>query len=219
MKKILSFLLVVILLCSIPAAAFADNFVGKTANAGTPELEKAEQLDGTDSSAQVAFTPYKERDGLPDARRSMLDEAYESLRKASPLAGLNTKLEDAARRDLAVSDLFDIGAAGEEAPGFPMKITVKDKNLGKFVALLRFADGEWQWVDAKTEGDSLSFTVESFSPYAVIVVANKFAPARSSGRIPYGTILGVLFLGAAAVCFSLESRKGRRRAPRHVKGA
>lgn len=218
MKKILSFLLVVILLCSLPAAAFADNFVGKTANAGTPELENAEQLDGTDSGALVALTPYKEKDGLPDARRSRLADAYESLRSASSLADLNEKL-DAGKKNLAVSDLFELGAAGEEAPGFPLKITVKDKNLGKFVALLRFADGEWQWVDAKVEDDSLSFTTESFSPYAVIVVANKFAPARSSGRVPYGTIIGAIFLGAAAVCFSVESRKGRRSAPKHVKDA
>ena len=47
MKKIVSYLLVLVLLCSLPAAVFADNFVSKNANTGSPELEEAILPDGT----------------------------------------------------------------------------------------------------------------------------------------------------------------------------
>ena len=41
MKKIISCLLIVVLLCSLSVAAFADNFISSVANAGAPELAAA----------------------------------------------------------------------------------------------------------------------------------------------------------------------------------
>ena len=208
MKKILSCLLVVMLLCSLSVAAFADNFVSSVANAGAPEVAEAAQADGTDGKALVGITPMDEEDKLPEELKAAMDAAFESLDKASDLGAVNAELKDAAAdQSIAVSDLFDIRVLEEGTVSFPLTITLKDKNLDNFVALLHYVDGAWQWVDAEVDGDSLTFTVDSLSPFAIIVAVDEATSANTGDTVPYGFIIGAVVLVGAAAWFFAKSRK------------
>ena len=208
MKKIISCLLIVVLLCSLSVAAFADNFISSVANAGAHELAAAEQADGSDGKALIVITPFEDKDKLSEAKQAEMDKAFESLDKAADLAAVNDELKAAAAdQSVAVSDLLDISEAEEGTVSFPLKITLKDKNLDNFVALLHFVDGAWEWVDAEVEGDALTFTAESLSPFAIIVAVDEAASAKTGDSIPYGFIIGAVVLAGAAAWFFTKSRK------------
>ena len=208
MKKILSCLLVVMLLCSLSVAAFADNFVSSVANAGAPEVAEAAQADGSDGKALIDVTPMDEKDKLPEAQQTEMDAAFDSLDKASDLAAVNEELKAAAAdQSIAVSDLFDIRVLEEGTVSFPLTITLKDKNLDNFVALLHYVDGAWQWVDAEVADGALTFTVDSLSPFAIIVAVDEATSANTGDTVPYGFIIGAVVLAGAAAWFFAKSRK------------
>lgn len=208
MKKILSCLLVVMLLCSLSVAAFADNFVSSVANAGAPEVAEAAQADGSDGKALIAVNPMDEKDKLSEAKQAEMDAAFDALDKAADLAAVNAELKAAAAdQSIAVSDLFDISVHEEGTVSFPLTITLKDKNLDNFVALLHYVDGEFVWVDAEVDGDSLTFTVDSLSPFAIIVAVDEATSASTGDTVPYGFIIGAVVLAGAAAWFFAKSRK------------
>ena len=208
MKKILSCLLVVMLLCSLSVAAFADNFVSSVANAGAPEVAEAAQADGSDGKALIAVTPMDEKDKLPEELKADMDAAFDSLDKAADLAAVNDELKAAAAdQSIAVSDLFDIRVLEEGTVSFPLTITLKDKNLDNFVALLHYVDGAWQWVDAEVADGALTFTVDSLSPFAIIVAVDEATSANTGDTVPYGFIIGAVVLAGAAAWFFAKSRK------------
>lgn len=208
MKKIISCLLVVMLLCSLSVAAFADNFVSSVANAGAPEVAEATQADGSDAKALIVVTPYEDKDKLSEEKQAEIDEAFDSLANAEDLAAVNDELKEAAGdQSVAVSDLFDISLTGEGEVSFPLTITLQDKNLDNFAALLHFVDGEWQWVDAEVDGEALTFAVDSLSPFAVIVAVDEASSAKTGDTVPYGFIIGAVVLAAGAAWFFAKSRK------------
>lgn len=203
MKKILSCLLVAVLLCSLCAAVFADNIVGG-ANAGSPEIVEAAQSDGSDGKDLIALTPYAEREKLSDAKREALEAAFESLDKAPKLAEINDELTAAvADQGVAVSDLFDISELEEGSAKLPMSIKLKDNNLGGFVALLQFVDGAWNWVDAKVEGDKLSFSADRLGDFAIIVTGE--GGSAAGGATSYGFISSVANAGAPELAGASQS--------------
>ena len=208
MKKIISCLLVVMLLCSLSVAAFADNFVSSVASAGAPEIAEATQADGSDVKSLIAITPYEDKDKLSEEKQAELDEAFDSLANAEDLAAVNDELKEAAGdQSVAVSDLFDISLTGEGEVSFPLTITLQDKNLDNFAALLHFVDGEWQWVDAEVDGEALTFAVDSLSPFAIIVAVDEASSAKTGDTVPYGFIIGAVVLAAGAAWFFAKSRK------------
>lgn len=208
MKKILSCLLVVMLLCSLSVAAFADNFVSSVANAGAPEVAEAAQADGSDGKALIVVTPMDEKDKLSEAKQAEMDAAFDALDKAADLAAVNAELKDAAAdQSIAVSDLFDISEVEEGSVSFPLTITLKDKNLDNFVALLHYVDGEFVWVDAEVADGALTFTVDSLSPFAIIVAVDEATSANTGDTVPYGFIIGAVVLAGAAAWFFAKSRK------------
>lgn len=208
MKKIISCLLVVMLLCSLSVAAFADNFVSSVANAGAPEVAEATQADGSDAKALIVVTPYEDKDKLSEEKQAEIDDAFDSLANAEDLAAVNDELKEAAGdQSVAVSDLFDISLTGEGEVSFPLTIGLKDKNLDNFVALIHFVDGEWQWVDAEVDGEALNFAVDSLSPFAIIVAVDEASSAKTGDTVPYGFIIGAVVLAAGAAWFFAKSRK------------
>jgi len=206
MKKVLSCLLVVLLLAAIPVTAFASNFVDSTFNAGAPAVDAAADADGKDVAPAIEITPVTEAETLPDDAKADLEDARKSLEDAANLADLNADLKEAAGdKNLAVSDLFDISA--KEDISFPATITLKNNNLANFAGLLHFVDGEWQWVDTEVDGDSATFTVDSLSPFAILVYVDEATSPATGDSIPYGFILGAVVLAGAAAWFFVKSRK------------
>ena len=206
MKKILSCLLVVMLIFSLSAAAFADNFVNSVANAGAPEVAAATDADGNDAAAAVAVTPYDAADTLDEAQQAELKSAFESLNGAADLAALNEELKAAAGdKNIAISDLFEISALEEVK--FPLTITLKSDNLANFVGVIHFVDGAWEWVDAEVDGDTIKITVDSLGTFATVVAVDEATSAQTGETVPYGFIIGAVVLAGAAAWFFAKSRK------------
>jgi len=206
MKKILSCLLVAILVFSLSAAVFADNFVSSVANAGATELASVADKDGNDVASLIVVTPKDQEDRLTADKQAVLDAAYDSLSNAKDLSAVNAELKEAAADlNVAVSDLFDISATEEVS--FPLTLTLKNKNLDNFVAMLQYVDGAWQWVDAEVNGDEITFTVDSLGVFAVVVSVEEAASPDTGDSVPYGMIIGAVVLVGAAAWFFAKSRK------------
>lgn len=181
MKKIFSFLLSVALVASMSVTALAaGGFVSSPTGKPAPEVESFEPSDD-DCTAEIVVTPYGDRDELSADLLALLEKAYGEILGADDLTKLNTDLAALAKKlgvdakDLAVSDLFDIHLTNcdnhDEHTGFD--IVLSADTFKNFVGLLHMnKDGEWELVkDAKVinDGEHLSFSVDSFSPFAVVV--------------------------------------------------
>lgn len=207
MKKILSILLVAILVFSLSAAAFADNFVSSVANAGAPELEKSVDADGNDVASAIEVVPNDEAEELEEAEQKVMEDAYKSLEEAKDLTELNAELKEAAAdKEVAISDLFTVKAKSEVK--FPLTLTLKNKNLDNFVGVLQFVDGEWVWVDAEVDEDgNLVMTVDQLGVFAIVVAVDEAASPATGETVPYGFIIGAVVLLGAAAWFFVKSRK------------
>lgn len=206
MKKILSCLLVVMLIFSLSAAAFADNFVNSVANAGAPEIAAATDADGNDTAAAIVITPNDEADTLEEAQQTELKSAFDSLSNAADLKELNNELKEAAGdRNIAISDLFEVTA--KEEVKFPLTLTLVNKNLANFVGVIHFVDGQWVWVDSEVDGENVKVTVDSLGAFAIVVAVEEAASAQTGETVPYGFIIGAVVLAGAAAWFFAKSRK------------
>lgn len=176
MKKVLSCLLAVLLLASLSVSAFAaDELVSSVENAGAPEIVSAVDANGNDLTAKIVITPYDERESLAEDVLAVLEKAYDVLKEAEDLTALNDSLKElAGEKAIAAGELFDISAVEEIE--FPVTITLKAENLENFVALLHFVDEEFVVVEepeVDAEEGTVVFTVDSLSPFAVIVNAEE----------------------------------------------
>ena len=181
MKKLLVICLALIMVLSASAAVFAaPGFVP------SPSKEKAPQAitftpKDEDCTAKLVITPHEEKKDLPEALEKLMDTAYTTVKGSGDLTKLNEDLKKIAADagissdKLAISDLFDIHVTGcdfhEGHTDFD--ITLSADLLEHFVGLLHMnKDGKWELVkDAKVtgNGDHLAFSVESFSPFAIVV--------------------------------------------------
>ncbi len=166
MKKVFSFVIALVVLLSFSVCAFAANFINVQANAGKTELVSAVSDNGTDATEHVVLTQYEDRDKLEEEPRKILEEAYDMIDKAADLTELNVRLKNTTG-GLIVSDLFDLDSDSDEV--FPIKVTIKNNNLGGFIALLHYTEGEWEWVNIDLHGDKLVFTADDLSPFAIVV--------------------------------------------------
>lgn len=207
MKKILSVLLIAMLLVSLSAAAFADNFVSSVANAGAPELEESVDADGnTVAEDVIEVIPNDEAEKLEEVEQKEMEDAVKSLADAKDLTALNADLKTAAAgRATAISDVFTVRAKADVK--FPLTIKLKNKNLDNFVGLMQFIDGKWVWIDAEVDGDLLIFTVDSLGVFATVVAVDDAASPATGESVPYGFILGAVVLAGAAGWFFVKSRK------------
>jgi len=173
MKKLLAICLMVVMVVSMSATAFAatDGFVSSPSGNAAPGLVSFKSSD-EDCTATLNITPYGDRHDISDTLRNMLEKAYEDIAGSTDLTKLNPDLSKIAAdknidgKDLAVSDLFDIHAAGcdyhEEHADFD--IILDAATLKGFVGLLHMnKDEKWEFVDnAKVvnNGEHLKFSVD-----------------------------------------------------------
>ena len=197
MKRIAMAMVAVLLMVTMLVTASADNFVNSVAQVGKPELQGNPEVS---QGIFLVLTPYAERASLPDAGATM-EAAYQALKGADSLADINAELEEAAKQlgvsadDLVVSDLFDLsliystgGFVLDEATlaeYMPVTITLKADLLDRFVGLLHYKDGKFVAVEnAKVENGNLVFTVDSLSPFAIIVGKEGTTPGTSEPESP-----------------------------------
>ncbi len=213
MKKLVALILSVVMVLSMTVAASA-------AFVASPSLNKAPVLvevkDGEEGLV-IEVTSYGERDKLDADAKAALEDSYKDIKNASDVAALTGSIKDAADKagakvsDLKVSDLFDVRVVKGEIKG-KITIVLSAETLENFVALLHDKDGEWEVIeDAKADGDNLTFSVDSLSPFAIVVNSGEDKDSPATGNtVDYGMIFVVaalVFGGAAALCIAKSKKR------------
>ena len=180
MKKIVLICLAALMILSLGNVVFAaDDFVSSPSNTGAPELISAKNV-SQDCVAVVSVTSYSDKDTLPDEVADVFKQAYDIILGRTENADYTALLDQIAeeknieRKDLIVSDFFDISCSGCEDHDNhgSFDIVLKTTALDKFVCLLHFENGSWHVVDNAeiTQNNThLEFQEDGFSPFAIIV--------------------------------------------------
>lgn len=220
MKKVLVICLTVVFMVSMTLTTFAatGSFVSSPSGNAAPGQVEFKPAD-EDCTATLVITPYSEKNELTTAIKTMMEKAYNDIKGTEDLTTLNATLAKLAKdlkikgSDLAVSDLFDIHVTGcDYHDGHTdFDIVLSADSLKNFVALLHMnKNGEWEVVDGAkviANGEHLSFSVDAFSPFAVVVnTAAKPSQTGDSNMTPvYAAIMAVSAL--ALVVILVKSRK------------
>lgn len=211
MKKIIAICLSFIIAASATVTVFAApaNFWGSPSGKPSPEIISFKSSD-PNSTVQLILTPYSDRNDLSDGQIALLEKAYDSIRNAKSLTELNAELADVVAKleidskYLAVTNIFDIHYVGSDNQSQKFEIVLSVDELNNFVGLLHMnKDGVWELVsDAKIEqdGDHLVFSVDSFSPFAVVVDTTGESPRTGdSVMIISAIVLAVSVIALAAI--------------------
>ncbi len=217
MKKVLVICCALLMVMSMGAVAFAapGSFVSSPTGNQAPTVVEFEAAD-EECTAELVITPYSDRDELPEAIQEMIEKAYGEIRSTTDLTTLNAALAELAESlkiagtDLAVSDLFDIHMTGcdyhEEHKDFD--IVLSSDMLHNFVGLLHMnADGEWELIDnAKVvNGEHLVFSVDAFSPFAIVVEEEGAAQTGENSHI--WLYVAIMAASAAAMVIVWKASK------------
>lgn len=178
MKKIIALCLsLLVLSCSLIVFA-ADDFVSSPSGQGPSLITGV--ISNPSCDAHLVITPYAQRNTLDAEALAAIEAAFAQLSATADLSTLNDAFASHVASlgldgsKLAVSDLFDasyIGCLLHNSHG-QYDITLSAANLDKFVGLLHNIGGAWEFVDNATVSNdktSLSFTVNSLSPFAILV--------------------------------------------------
>ena len=223
MKKVLAICLMMVMVLSMSVNVFAASggFVSSPSVNPAPKVVDFDPSD-EECTAQLVITPYGDRHDLSDVLRAMLEKAYNSIVNSDDLTKLNAELAKIAAdknivgTDLAVSDLFDIHVTGcdyhDEHVDFD--ITLDVDTLSHFVGLLHMnKDGVWELVtDAEVvnNGEHLKFSVDSFSPFAIVVDASSGtldAPQTGDNSMIHIYAIIMVVSALAIVVITVKSRK------------
>lgn len=218
MKKVLAICLMVIMVLSMSVTAYAaPGFVSSPSGNPAPDVEEFEPKD-EDCTAELNVTPYGEREELPETLKVLVEKAYDEIANAESLTDLNddfAKMVEEQGIDstkLAVSDLFDLHPTDCDFHDghAEFDVVLAAEMLEHFVGLLHMnKDGVWEWVDnAEVVDGHLKFSVESFSPFAVVVEHEEPTPPQAGDNSMihvYGIVMAVAAL--AIVVLAVKGRK------------
>lgn len=223
MKKVLAICLMMVMVLSMSVNVFAASggFVSSPSGNPAPTVVSFKPSDD-DCTAQLVVTPYGDKHDLSDALRAMFEKAYNEIVNSGDLTKLNADFaklvadRNLTADKLAVGDLFDIHVSGcdyhDEHVDFD--ITLDVDTLSHFVGLLHMnKDGVWELVtDAEVinNGEHLKFSVDSFSPFAIVVDTSSVTPdspqtGDNSMIHIYAIVMAVSAL--AIVVITVKSRK------------
>ncbi len=218
MKKVLVLCLTAVMIASMCVCAFADTglFVKSPSTNAAPTVEEFKPLtEGCESEIKV--TSFADRATLSADKKALIEKVYDAI-VAGNDADIEKILDTVAAsskvdaKNLAIGDLFDISNtdcdAHNDHEGF--SIELGSAVLKNFVALLHNKDGKWEVVsDAKVsaDGKTLTFTVDSLSPFAIVVDSSKLPSDTSDNS---SIALWVMALSASALAVVLVALKKRK---------
>ncbi len=213
MKKFVSLILATVMAISMTVAASAA-FVSSPSTNAAPVL--VEIKEGKTEGLVIKVTAYKDRANLTAEGKTAIEDSYKDIKGATDLTTLADGLKAVADKakvnaaDLAVSDLFDISIVEGKADG-KLTLVLGAETLKNFVALLHDKDGKWEVVEGATvDGDKLTFSVDSLSPFAVVVNNGDEKDSPTTGNtVDYGMIfvIGAVVFGTAAAFCIVKSKK------------
>ncbi len=217
MKKVFVAILTAIMIASLSVSSFAASFVSSPSGNAAPTLVSFE-FESDECDATLAVTAYSQRNTLSADGKTAIETAYTEIKSANDVSSLNADLAALAKSkeikgtNLAVSDLFDVSYIGCDTHNGHGKVTVKlsAETLKNFVGLLHYANGEWELVAGATvSGDEITFTVDSLSPFAIVVDNTPDSPpTKDNGNVYLLAAIAVLSLAAAVVCFKKSRKEG-----------
>lgn len=209
---------------SVTATVFATNgFVSSPSKNPAPAPVSFEAAND-DCTAKLVTTPYNEREELPETLQALIEKAYAEITTSEDITKLNADLEALAQslgidsKNLAVSDFFDIHVTGCDSHDghFDFDIILDVEKLSHFVGLLHMPkNGEWELVkDAEVvnNGEHLKFSVESLSPFAIVVDASQITPeppqtGDTSMIYVYAAVMAVCVIAFVVILFKLKKKK------------
>ena len=157
------------------------------------------------------ITSYADRNDLSDEAKAAIEKAYSEIMGAKnlilicdALKGLANKL-GISTNNLIVSELFDISDShGHVEASFD--IVIKPESLENFVGLLHYDDGKWELVEdaivEEKDGEAhLKFSVDSLSPFAIVVDAGISAPTKDNSALI--AVLAIIAIAEAAALVSI----------------
>ncbi len=219
MKKVLVICLTVVFMMSMTLTAFAAPGAFVKSPTGNPAPQQIEFKPADEGcTATLVITPYTDKQELPAALKTLMEKAYNAIKGTDDVSTLNAALAKLAKdkkikgTDLAVSDLFDIHVTGceyhDEHTDFD--IVLSADSLKNFVGLLHMnKNGEWELVKDATvisNGEHLKFSVDSFSPFAV-VVNTKANPSQTGDNSMIPLYVAVMAISALAIVVILVKSK------------
>lgn len=212
MKKTLILALAIAMVLAMPVTAFANTFNDSPSNNAAPTVDDT-KVTNSDWDGEIIVKSYAERNDLTEKEHEAIDAAYTSVANATDVVQLNSGLTAIAEKsnlattDLAVSDLFDVYATKEGMGS--ATITLKSDTFKKFVALLHYTDGKWEIVEgAKCTGDTLTFTTDDLSPFAVVVSKKDSPPTgETSDWTAIGLLAFAMLSGVVGVAFLAKSKR------------
>lgn len=222
MKKVLIFALTLIMVISVSVPVFAapNGFIKSPGGTIAPGL--IEYDNETEAClAQLVLTAYSQRHELPDDLRLIIEKAYNDIVATQDLTTLNADFKTFVNNkgidaeNLAVSDLFDIRMFGcddhDDHGSFTIKI--KPEILQNFVGLLHLNNGNWEFVDnakVDADGEHLTFSVDDFSPFAIVVKTNSGDnPPQSGDAFPWLAVGMLVVSSVALVVVLVRFRKSK----------
>ena len=193
MKKLIAICLsFVMLVCCVSAFAEEDFVDSPIGNQGPSLITGI--ISNPECEAHIVITPYSQRNTLEAEALAEIEAAFEEIAATADLSQLNQDFASfveslgIAGEALAVSDLFDVSYVGcliHNSHG-SYSITLAADNLDKFVGLLHNIGGAWDYVDnavVSADSTTLSFTVSSLSPFAIVVDTTDVGGDESSEEI------------------------------------
>ena len=224
MRKVLAVILMLVMTISVSATVFAANgFISSPSKNPAPGVVSFDPAD-ENCTATLVITPYNERENLPEGLKALIEKAYSEITSSEDITKLNADLAALAQslgldpEELAVSDFFDIHVSDCEFHDahFDFDIVLDVEKLSHFVGLLHMPkNGEWELVkDAQVtnNGEHLKFSVESLSPFAIVVDASKVTPeppqtGDTSMIYVYAAIMVACVIAFAVIAFKLKKKK------------
>lgn len=218
MKKVIASVLSLMLVLALSVSVFATGGFVKS-----PSLDKAPTVEeftpeSDNCATAIVVTPYADRTDLDAAAKTAIEKAYTEIQAATDLTKVAADLTKVAAdkkveaKNLAVSDLFDLdveGCADHTSHG-AIQIKLSADTIKNFVALLHKEANGWTVVEnAKIEGDHLVFSVDSFSPFAIVVDAGAGSPSTGdNANLPlYIALMAVSAVALVVVIVALKKKK------------
>ncbi len=213
MKKVLAICLMIAMVVSMNVNVLAATGGFVSSPSGT-----APEVTVTGVTGEVVVSSYSDKKDLPADVAATFEKAYDDIAKTEDLTKLTPDLaktaadKKVAAENLAVSDLFDIHVDGtiEEGKSAELEVTLDAATAEKFVALLHLNNSVWEVVDnAKVVDGKLQFSVDSFSPFAIVVDTGAKTPETGDDSMIglYAAIMGVSAIAVIVIVIKSKKQK------------
>ncbi len=219
MKKVLACILSLILVVALSVSVMATGFVKSPVLDDAPEIKDFETEIPVEDNCNydLAITPYEDRADLTDEAKQEIEKAYEDVKANADLTKLVPDLTKVAedkkveKENLAVSQLFDISEedCASHTDGHGTVTIHLTADLKNFVALLHKTDAGWVVVkSAKVTGaDTVSFSVDELSPFAIVVDATEEKNVSTGDNANLALYISLMAVSAVALVVVLVVMK------------